>query len=105
MSDEPDEQTAIVDIAGLDHIRRNPRSAKGASGSIYELLKIRGYKSFPQDVNRGMISELIAKIHRYGRQECTHSVGPDFRQRPEWARNDAMQEFRQAYHAVFMEAL
>ena len=75
---QPDEQTVVVDPAGLQFIQQlGPAGAGGASGAIYSWLSIALDANFPADAMRAVRQEGDAKLHRYGRKQVIHVVGPD----------------------------
>lgn len=94
----------IVDPAGLQFIRNGPRNAGGAAGTIYKFLGIHEDDAFPQPVRDAIDQPLKAKLHFYhGRNACIHVVGPNFSDRKDCTRDDALAELTEAYRAVLHE--
>ena len=104
----PDEQTVIVDPAGLPYIQScGPSSAGGAAGAVYAHLGIAAELAFPPDVVAAVTAAGLAKYHRYnasgGRwHHVIHAVGPDLRERPHtW--DEALEILGEAYRNVLAE--
>ena len=77
---EPGEDVAVVDPAGLRHIQRiGPRKAKGAAGAVYVWLGIHTEHAFPEAVRSAVTMHGHAKHHKYGQKACVHVASPDFR--------------------------
>ena len=80
--------TAIVDPAGLDHVRPpgRPSGAGGFSKEIYRRVGISGDKAFPREVveNVKKVGDAFPHGYRYERGvlDVIHTVGPDFRVLP-----------------------
>mmetsp|Transcript_52800 Transcript_52800/g.92692 ORF Transcript_52800/g.92692 Transcript_52800/m.92692 type:complete len:432 (-) Transcript_52800:7-1302(-) len=78
---EPDEDTAVVDPAGLKYIQDiGPSGATGAAGAIYDWLGIKSDASFPERVKKEVTAEGEALYQRYGSKgnykKVIHVVGP-----------------------------
>jgi O-acetyl-ADP-ribose deacetylase (regulator of RNase III) len=102
---EPNENTVIVDPAGLKYIHGVAAGAGGAAGSIYNWLGLRG--AFPEAVRRFVTKPCDAKYHEYEGPDGTvrrviHAVGPDFRE-GQWSEREAAVELSRAYRNVFHE--
>lgn len=105
MAPEPDEDTVVVDPAGLKYIHGVAAGAGGAAGSIYNWLGLKG--AFPDAVRRFVTKACDAKYHEYegprgAVRKVIHAVGPDFRQ-GEWSEREAAVELSRAYRNVFHE--
>lgn len=75
---EPDDDTAIVDPAGLPHIQvHGPGQARGAAGAIYDWIGIKSDAHFPDPVREAIKAPGQAKFHRYGTHSVIHVVGPN----------------------------
>merc|ERR1712048_94540 len=100
----PDKKTVIVDPAGLPYIQSSPSGAGGASGQIYEWLRIDRAYSFPDPVKAEITEPLKAKFHNYGGKLCIHVVGPNFQMRPRtFSWEEGLGELTQAYSAALSE--
>eukprot|EP00438_Fugacium_kawagutii_P008513 Skav231135 [mRNA] locus=scaffold992:196615:197373:+ [translate_table: standard] len=106
----PDEDTILVDPAGLPFIRgdKGPRDAKGAAQANYQWLGISEAESFPEEVRRAITEECQAKYYAYadGKKKCIHVVGPDLRKKSDdqvYSFEEAVQKLAIAYRNVFEE--
>jgi O-acetyl-ADP-ribose deacetylase (regulator of RNase III) len=102
---EPDENTVIVDPAGLKYIHSLASLAGGAAGSIYNWIGLKG--AFPEEVRRNVSKTCDAKCYEYPTssgavKKVIHAVGPDFRQ-GEWSEREAAIELSRAYRNVLHE--
>lgn len=103
---EPDDNTVVVDPAGLKYIQGVAAGAGGAAGSIYNWLGLRG--PFPEAVRRFVTKACDAKYHEYAGptegsvRRVIHAVGPDFREGT-WSEREAAVELSRAYRNVFHE--
>eukprot|EP00438_Fugacium_kawagutii_P001945 Skav224092 [mRNA] locus=scaffold4565:20858:22852:- [translate_table: standard] len=106
--DPPNQDTILVDPAGLRYISEGPSGAAGAAGANYKWLEINKAKSFPEDVKEAITEECQAKYHAYaeGKKKCIHVVGPDFRKTSDdkdFTMDDAVEKLALAYGNVFEE--
>eukprot|EP01062_Namystynia_karyoxenos_P054229 TRINITY_DN44499_c0_g1_i2.p2 TRINITY_DN44499_c0_g1~~TRINITY_DN44499_c0_g1_i2.p2 ORF type:complete len:246 (+),score=55.19 TRINITY_DN44499_c0_g1_i2:72-740(+) len=92
----PNARTAIVDPAGLYHIRGSgPDLAGAASRQIYDHIGLK--IEFPQEVQDAISETTQAKYHRYaGDNHVIHVAGPDLRQ-------EGVSALAEAYKNVFQE--
>lgn len=97
--EEPDETITIVDPAGLPFIQRGSSGAGGASGSIYQFLRLSNGQ-FPEHVRKAIRQETDAALHTYGYHQVIHVVGPDFRSRRVPIK-EALELLTQSYTNVF----
>lgn len=108
-ADPPDEDTILVDPAGLPFIRgdKGPKDAKGAAQANYRWLEIDQADSFPEEVKNAITEECQAKYYAYadGKKKCIHVVGPDLRTSDErgYTLNEAVAKLALAYANVFEE--
>eukprot|EP00438_Fugacium_kawagutii_P023725 Skav228052 [mRNA] locus=scaffold1188:227944:228687:+ [translate_table: standard] len=107
-AEPPDENTILVDPAGLPFIRhKGPRDAKGAAQANYQWLEISEAESFPQPVKEAITEECKAKYHAYagGKKKCIHVVGPDLRSSDgkDFTFDQAVEKLTIAYRNVFEE--
>eukprot|EP00438_Fugacium_kawagutii_P007948 Skav211191 [mRNA] locus=scaffold2922:22067:22708:+ [translate_table: standard] len=101
--DPPNEDTVLVDPAGLPFIHSSdPCGAGGASEEIYNFLGMDQAVSFPEEVKQAITKECDAKYHAYGKKKCIHVVGPDLRE-PGYSFDDAVDKLAIAYGNVFEE--
>lgn len=101
----PNENTVIVDPAGLPYIQPpgGPKGAGGAAGSIYKWLGIANDDRFPSEVIRGVQQTGDAKYHAYGAEKhVIHAVGPDLRTRS-YSWEEAVEELAAAYSNILRE--
>ena len=109
VADLPDENTCIVDPAGLMYIQSvGPSGAGGASGAIYKFLQINGDESFPTDVKERVKNVGDAAYHAYQRADAAaahviHTVGPDFRGCGTFREEDAVEQLARVYANVLRE--
>ncbi|RNF02005.1 uncharacterized protein Tco025E_08475 [Trypanosoma conorhini] len=97
---EPDEGVVVVDSADLRHIFTTADGATGASGAIYNWLKLRG--PFPDEVVRAISRVCDAKWFRYGDKNVIHVIAPDFREGT-WSEREAVLELSRAYRNALHE--
>lgn len=97
---QPDEQTCIVDPAGMHHVKTTAAGAGGAAAAIYNFIGLKG--KFPDDVVGSIHGPTDAKFHDYGGVKVIHAVGPDFRQ-GEWSEREAGLELSRAYRNALHE--
>eukprot|EP00438_Fugacium_kawagutii_P001946 Skav224093 [mRNA] locus=scaffold4565:35966:37942:- [translate_table: standard] len=107
-TEPPNQETILVDPAGLRYISEGPSGASGAAGANYKWLEINKAKSFPEDVREAITEECQAKYHAYadGKKKCIHVVGPDFRKTSDdkgFTMEDAVDKLALAYGNVFEE--
>jgi hypothetical protein len=100
VADEPNETIAIVDPAGLHHIKGSAAGAGGAAAAIYNTIGLTG--AFPKDVVDSMHRAGDAKAHIYDGQPVIHAVGQDFRE-GKWSDRAASLELATAYRNVLHE--
>lgn len=94
----PDE--VVVDPAGLNFVQGTLKGASGASGAIYDWLKL---KNFPPDVKEGIQAEGQAKFHSYAPDKhVIHVVGPNFTV-GRTTYEEAVERLSVAYTSVFRE--
>lgn len=106
MAPLPDDATAIVDAAGLHHIRdKGPCGASGSAGAIYKHLGIQKMRSFSSDVVHAIRAEGDAKLHSYGNDHVIHAIGPDFRREPYCTGNaeQGLEALAKAYSNILQE--
>jgi hypothetical protein len=104
---------AFVDPAGLPYIKNGPSGASGASGEIYKFLQIDKDRSFPNRVEQGINAPLMAVYHNYSDKnentgskfQCIHVVGPNFTERTDIGRDEALFELAVAYMSVLKECI
>lgn len=96
----PDDDMAIVDPAGLQHIKTTADGAGGAAGAIYKHIGLHG--KFPETVRNAIFGPTDAKFHDYDGAKVIHVVGPDFRE-GEWSEREAAVELSRAYRNVLHE--
>ena len=99
---QPDDETVILDPAGLRYIQKGPQGAGGVSAHIYSWLGIHEQDSFPDSVKAAITEPLMAKLHDYCGRRCIHVVGPDLR-RPSITGEQALIELTTAYRNAFRE--
>jgi len=106
LANEPDEETAFVDPAGLLYIQEfGPSGAGGAARVIYRWLGIDSNEAFPDEVRDAITETLQAKFHAYGEdgsKKCIHVVGPNFGIE-RYTADEAVEELATAYLNVFTE--
>jgi hypothetical protein len=101
LADSPDNDTVIVDPAGLHHIKGTAANASGASGAIYKHIGLTG--KFPVEIQNAIHGPTDAKFYCYdGGAKVIHAVGPDFRE-GEWSEREAAVELSRAYRNILHE--
>ena len=103
VAEYPDENTIMVDPAGLKYIKdHGPEGAGGASGAIYRLTGLKEESCFPSVVYHKCRNATDAKYHSYGQWHVIHIVSPDFRQK-RYDRPQLDRLLTQAYVNIFEE--
>jgi len=104
----PSCNTAVVDSAGLHHLREESQGqASGSSAYLYRRLGItpNGSKaSFPPDVKSGIQEINDAKYHAYGFKKVIHVASPDLKT-PKYlnSRHAVIADLAQSYRNCFRE--
>jgi hypothetical protein len=101
----PDDNIAVVDPAGLNHIQPpgRPGGASGAAGAIYKWLRIDRNKQFANDVVASIKDTGDAKYHKYGpRMHVIHAVGPDLRA-GKYKQEEAIEKLATCYKNILAE--